>query len=442
MTRSGRPAVPRPAVLLALGGVAVAALLGPAPRPAAAHPHRFEPPVDVVVSIRGTEVTALVDLEKWQILSWGSRPSPHIDLGLALPGPEAVRRLAERLEVAIDGEVVAPVLRGYLEAPVEEKVLSPRAKLSVAYLVKRPPTRVRILWKDFTGILWETERKVPLTVGAGPNIDTANLTQAEPEYTWHTRPPPAWRSAAAPPPPAPPGTRVPLAAVVLALAALVLPFLRPLRRGGAAARFLPSVAALSAGVVVLALGIGRVEAPWDRALPPSEGQARSVFVGLVKNVYLAFEAGSEREIYDLLAASVDRSLLDGLYGSVYESLVLRNAGGAVARIQDFAPGEVRVRFPANGAAAQFDVDGAWTITGAVSHWGHTHTRTIEYRAEATVRNDGTGWRLAAITMLEHKRTDDGTVGAPQAPSAEPAPAGPARTPGGGAPAGEAADPPK
>jgi hypothetical protein len=408
---------------------------------ASAHPHKNAPPVDVTLRIQGAEVTVLVDLEKWQILSWGRRATPMIDLAASLTGEEALRRVSQRLEVALDGVVVAPVLRGYIEAPIIEEDLQPRVKLSVAYPTSAAPTRVRVLWKDFTGIHWETEQQVPLLVAVGPELDTTTLTKKEPEYIWHTRPPAGWRSVAAPPPPAPPAGQVPLAAVVLGLLAVALPFVGPLRRRGPVARWVPSAVALSGTALALVLGVGRVEAPWGRPLPPSEAQAKSVFVGLVKNVYLAFEAKTEREIYDLLAASVDRSLLDGLYGDVYESLVMRDAGGAVAHVKDFVPGEVAVRFPANGSTTQFDVDGAWTVTGAVTHWGHTHTRTIVYRAQATVRNEGGGWRISAITMLEHERTDDGTSGTGGTPApADAAPSEKPSAPGEGN--GGAADPPR
>jgi hypothetical protein len=423
MPRAGRIPAQRllPRLLLALALLGTALTVS-AP-PAAAHPHATNPPVDIVLRIKGVEVVAIVDLEKWQILSWGHRATPRIDLTASVPAPEAMRRLSERLEVALDGVVVAPVLRGYLEAPLDEENLKPRAMLSVAYVASEPPKSVRLLWKNFTGIHWETEQQVPLTIEASSGVDTTTLTKAEPEYVWRPRPPAAWRSIAAPPPPAPPSTRLPVAAIALGLLALALPFVGPLKRRTAAVRFVPSVALLCVAAVVLRLDVGRVEAPWDRELPPSEAQAKAVFVGLVKNVYLAFEAESEGKIYDLLAASVERPLLDGLYGDVYESLVMRTAGGALVRVKEFVPGEVTVKFPANGSTTQFDVDGAWTVTGAMFHQGHGHERTISYRAQATVRNDGSGWRIAAITMIEHKRTDDGKVVdlRTPAPPASPAP---------------------
>ena len=53
-----------------------------------------------------------------------------------------------------------------------------------------------------------------------------------------------------------------------------------------------------------------------------------------RNIYGAFDAASEDEIYDLLATSVDTALLDELYGEIYESLILRSEGGAVCRIEE------------------------------------------------------------------------------------------------------------
>ena len=55
--------------------------------------------------------------------------------------------------------------------------------------------------------------------------------------------------------------------------------------------------------------------------PPAD--ARAVFEALHRNLYRAFEADTEDEIYDVLKQSVDASLLQEVYLDIYESLILR-----------------------------------------------------------------------------------------------------------------------
>jgi hypothetical protein len=45
------------------------------------------------------------------------------------------------------------------------------------------------------------------------------------------------------------------------------------------------------------------------------------------------------------------------------------------------------------------------VTGAVFHWGHSHTRTNEYKARYTVIGTDEGWRISASRVLEQSRID-------------------------------------
>jgi hypothetical protein len=151
------------------------------------------------------------------------------------------------------------------------------------------------------------------------------------------------------------------------------------------------------------------------------------------------DAKSEKEIYALLSASVERTILDGLYGDIYESLVLRDQGGVIARVEDVGVKDVAIAYPENGSTTQFTATAAWVLKASVSHQGHTHVRQNHYRAEVVLRHDGTAWRIASITMLERKRLDDGKGGlldtpkdlAPPGPVAAPEPLSGARDEPGG-----------
>ena len=90
-------------------------------------------------------------------------------------------------------------------------------------------------------------------------------------------------------------------------------------------------------------------------------------------MYDAFSARSESEVYDILAVTVDAEILDELYAEVYESLILRDEGGAVSKVEGIDVLERDVALDADGAPA-FDVDWSWRVHGLVSHWGHLHRR--------------------------------------------------------------------
>ncbi len=406
--------------LLQLG--TLTALLVLAAPSAQAHPHLTAPPVDLTISVRGEEVMGVLVVDKWQVAQWGMPPGTQPNLRADIPADDLVRRLNTRFEVELDGALVTPVLRKVTEpSKGATELMVPTLRIVLDYPVKKAPTRIVVRWKDFQGILWENKVEAALQIEAQGNVDAKELTPAEPEYQWHARPPAAFRAAPPPLPQPPGGSRLPLAAIMLALLALTAPFLPGLRRQSRGVRWLPAVGLLGVAGVLLARGVGEVGSPWGAAQPPTEAQARTITTTLLQNVYRAFDADSERGIYDLLAASVERGLLDGLYADVYESLVLREQGGAVCRVADVSFGEGRVRFAENGAPTQFENEQAWQVRGAVTHYGHPHERVTLYRARLTLRHAEASWRIASIEMLEHKRIDEGKPAAPgSAPGAAPA----------------------
>jgi hypothetical protein len=410
----------RTAVLLLGAALALAAGGGPV----AAHPHMTTPPVDFTLVVQDGDVRALLLVEKWVFSGWGEDPGFVPDLKAPVAPESAVRRVTARVTVEIDGAAVTPVLLALDEPPLDPTFRVPTLKIALRYPTAAPPARIRVTWLDFLGILWESEQQVALQIEAQAHVDTALLTPTEPEYTWRKRPPAAFRTSAPPPPPPPPGARLPLLAGGLALVALLLPFAGPWRRRGPALRLVPSLALLAAAGAAAGLELGQVDSPFGRPEPPTHAQARGVVTALVSNVYRAFDATTEEAIYELVAASVEPSLLDRLYGDVYESLVMRKEGGVVCRVKDVTYGQIDVEFPANGSTTQFDADARWTVRGAMSHMGHTHERVNEYRGRLVVRHDGAAWRLAAVTMLEHRRVDDGKPVALDPPAPPPTPASP------------------
>lgn len=393
----------------ALARLAAACLLLALAVPAAAHPHTMAPPVDLTLSVRGREVQGVLVVDKWQVATWAQPPGARVDLALDIPPEEIVRRLATRCEIMLDGTVMVPTVtkvtepsKGAIEAMV------PTLRVVLAFPAASVPREIRVQWKDFEGIFWEGKPEVALQVEAQGHVDTKQLSPAEPEFRWHQRPPPAFREPlpALPQPPSP--VRLPLLALALGLLGALLPLLPPLRRTQGGRRWLPGLALLLAAVLLGRAGVGSLAlgAPAGSGLQPTAAQARQVTTSLLTNIYRAFDAEGEKAIYDLLAASVDRRLLDSLYADVWESLVLREQGGAVCRVAEVRLDEGRVTLAPDGSAA-FDVEQGWQVRGTVSHWGHSHERLTSLRARLSVRHDGAAWRLCAVQMLAHERIDEG-----------------------------------
>jgi hypothetical protein len=155
-------------------------------------------------------------------------------------------------------------------------------------------------------------------------------------------------------------------------------------------------------------GVARVPNPLvEPSNLPSEGQALEAFRPLHENIYRAFDYAEESDIYDALARSVRGDLLDDLYSEVYQSLIMREEGGAVSRVQevirvDDAVQEIK---QTEEGRPSFTVESRWRVQGVVYHWGHSHTRLNEYAALYTVVGGDEGWRIATSKTLEQFRVD-------------------------------------
>jgi hypothetical protein len=352
---------------------------------ALAHPHTA-PAAWCDIEVAEREVALVLTVRREVLGPWVG-----LDLARDLPPlDEELRRSLEAVFVfknrlSVDGEPRSPEVES-IEIPddLDDPNVEEYLRIRLVTPCDSRPRLATLLWRTFQGTDWQKQPVVPGVATSGARKDVFALSAAEPEYTWHAgepRPaarPPAYQSVSL--------IRLPVVSLCLLAAAAAGAVL--LRRRKAVALALVLAGAVSAA------------ATWPTG-PPADAQR--VFAALHRNLYRAFEAETEDGIYEVLAQSVDASLLQEVYLDIYESLILREQGGVVTEVEsvDVVDGEV---LP-GGSATEFAVAWRWRVHCSISHWGHVHRRINAYAADYTVRNDGASWKIAAVTVREYERVD-------------------------------------
>lgn len=365
-------------------------------------------------------------------------PAERDKLRLSLAGdvfrfddPEQEKREREVLEaffkeinpVTIDGIRVKPILRSiqFIFAAnglgVPDAALPPDARVILTHPTKGRPKQVSMVWDVYPRDPNEPWYAVDATLEVVAELDAYDenrlvyFEREEPEIIWHAPGKPVKQRvmpvvvAAGP-------TRIPIPLVSLGIVGiwgiglLGLRFSsgwRSARRPALAFSVVPIIAALFCHDVLVA----RVATPWGKgAKLPGEQEAVEVFSSLHRNVYRAFDYKTESDVYDVLAQSVAGDLLDQVYNEVYQSLIMRDQGGAVARVQSVDVLKTEVLSSGilpDSSEAAFRVRSRWQVHGIVYHWGHVHARTNEYEAVYTIAQRGSSWKITGVEVLEQHR---------------------------------------
>lgn len=332
---------------------------------------------------------------------------------------ESPRSLDRPNAVAIDGRSIPateqlfrivrpePETRpGFVQNPL---MLIPQVHSIVTYPCPQRPKQVSIAWGSFPRDFMNPNQQIPPPVDieavllAEGEIRLIKFTKAEPEYVWHTsglaiesRPRRVDVQDG-------PVRTIPIVSLGLPLAWLCWGALHARRDRRIWAFMLLPVIAASAMTWPRARIVMPIM-PWTSPPCLDDEELVRVFSLLHANIYRAFDYAEPGEIYDALATSVDGPLLDSMYTQMYRSLIVQEEGGALSRVQTVRPLERRP-IRANSAAnnGEFVVDARWQVDGMVYHWGHSHTRRSEFRAEYTIARRGDGWRIVACKPIEQFR---------------------------------------
>ena len=143
---------------------------------------------------------------------------------------------------------------------------------------------------------------------------------------------------------------------------------------------------------------GRAAATLDDA------EARAVLAERLRGVYDAFSYERESDVYDALATSVSDRLIGPIYDQVFQQLVMREEGGAVAQVSAFGPLESTV-IERDDEAGRIVLDARWQVAGEVYHWGHTHARVSRHHARYVLGREPRGWLIDAVEALAQERLE-------------------------------------
>ena len=141
-----------------------------------------------------------------------------------------------------------------------------------------------------------------------------------------------------------------------------------------------------------------------RASQFSSEDGRVILDSLMKNIYRAFDFRDEENVYDKLAICVSGEQLADLYLQQRRSLVVEQAGGAQAKVEEVAIEDVEISKSSQHDGA-LDLRAQWTAMGKVGHWGHIHSRQNRYDAIVTIKPVAGAWKVVDLELLEEKRID-------------------------------------
>jgi len=133
---------------------------------------------------------------------------------------------------------------------------------------------------------------------------------------------------------------------------------------------------------------------------PADDDTRQALTQLLTNIYRAFDYRTEDAIYDRLEVSATGDQLAAIYLDHLRALELENRGGARASVDEVDVQNVR-RVAASDQGFRLDAD--WTVSGSVSHFGHTHYRKNRYAAAVSIIVEDGAWKISGIEVLEEER---------------------------------------
>ncbi len=314
--------------------------------------------------------------------------------------------LAKHINVTIDGQPAKPTLdrihflrrtlrtSGVIDPPEELDAIS--ATLGVIFVAPTTglPQEATMTWDLFSPRIQKV--RAAATDEAGPLPYTLQPDDAVLKWQNFLKNPTLPTLVKIEPPP---GSRqIPLVLLGvlcgLSLAVLAVRHGRPIIRGQA-----PPKPILALAVLLLIGVAASISYAWRSSV--SDGNAKVIITGLLKNVYRTFDYRDESAIYDTLERSATGELLAQVYLETRRGLELQNQGGARVKVKDVEMLSVSTENLSDGVG--FVSRCTWNVSGSVGHWGHIHQRTNQYQADLTVKPVDGVWKITDLELLQEER---------------------------------------
>lgn len=152
-----------------------------------------------------------------------------------------------------------------------------------------------------------------------------------------------------------------------------------------------------------------------RSPPHSASSLAKTFKTLHRGIYKAFDEEQDERAYHALSMILSGEMLDQVFQSTYSALVLRDQGGARAKITHVIPIKLEpltkpqlppsflssLSRPKNEPQVFFRYQ--WRIVGQVTHWEHIHRRVNDYVAIYAMSQVNQEWKFTSVHPLSQKR---------------------------------------
>jgi hypothetical protein len=154
-------------------------------------------------------------------------------------------------------------------------------------------------------------------------------------------------------------------------------------------------------IVMTTIPVLGIKNPFVRFSKVPDKDVQAIVVGLLRNVYHAFDYREESDTYDVLAQSAAGDLLTKIYLETRRALELKNQGGAKVKVKEVA----MVKNDTNNLDGEigFTSNCTWNVSGSVGHWGHIHMRKNQYEASITVKAVDGAWKITDLEILNEVR---------------------------------------
>ena len=146
-----------------------------------------------------------------------------------------------------------------------------------------------------------------------------------------------------------------------------------------------------------------------------------LFADTHRSIYQAFDHDVDEKIYLALSKALHGSILDQVFQSTYNALILREEGGARAKVTHVIPLELvsakiselphQLRQKLKSLKLQhfYIFKYHWRVAGLIEHWSHTHRRVNDYQAFYvfapinTQEKKVVNWKIIALAPISQRR---------------------------------------